>query len=323
LTRELLETLVPVDLDDLTYSGRYNTSYLGEVVIPAKSISTTRLVQTSATSVSPNRSVVVVYYGSATSVEGEERRFLEHEHLISLSHDEILFLHTDWQGTHVSNFHALATMEGAQHRFIALHRFPQVPHNPHVGFHCRALARVCENINLLGVQKLDISSSDPQRVANLQLLEYFNTNCLESPPKHRFHVANRCLPMLQAGLDGGATDSDVKQYSKLWQSLENFYLRKGIPFLPRCDMENIVEDVEGVDLSKIPELELRAKEVRVRSTYASVLRHYGQTFQYTWYKDFRIDMAIIVYVIRYTSSHGLVNGPDQFDVYKFKSILVN
>lgn len=88
-------------------------------------------------------------------------------------------------------------------------------------------------------------------------------------------------------------------------------------------MENIVEDVEGVDLSKIPELELRAKEVRVRSMYASILRHYGQTFQYTWYKDFRIDMAIIVCIIRYTSSHGLVDGPDQFDLYKFKSTMLN
>jgi hypothetical protein len=161
LTRELLETLVPVDLDNPTYSGRYVTSYLREVVIPARSISQISLVKTSATSGSPTRCVVAVYYGSATAVEGEAGRFLQHEQVISLGHDIILSLREDWQRTKVLHFHALATMEGTQHRFFALHRFPQVPNNLHVGFHCRALALVCENTNLLCAQKLDISSSNP------------------------------------------------------------------------------------------------------------------------------------------------------------------
>lgn len=75
-------------------------------------------------------------------------------------------------------------------------------------------------------------------------------------------------------------------------------------------MENILKDVEGEDLSKAPELELKAKEKRVRSTYASVLRHYGQMYQHTRYKDFRIDIAILVCVIRYANAHGLIDGPD-------------
>lgn len=64
LARELLETLVPVDLDDPTYSGRYMTSYLSEVMISAKPISQTSLVETSATFGSPTRCVVAYITGA-------------------------------------------------------------------------------------------------------------------------------------------------------------------------------------------------------------------------------------------------------------------
>ncbi len=68
--------------------------------------------------------MMVVYFGSATSLEGEERRMKEHAKIICLDHMEILVLRQESSGT--IQFHVCATLPGAKCRFFATHRFPKV-----------------------------------------------------------------------------------------------------------------------------------------------------------------------------------------------------
>ena len=139
LTTELLDGLTPIDLYDPNYLGNFNSCYLGVVSAPLEFNGKSSVLR-------------IMYFGSATSKEGEARRLAEHEVLLSLNHELVLLLRAR---TKALLFHELGTLPGAEHHFFAINRFPIIRNNITAGFQCRALAQACENLNVISAGKLD------------------------------------------------------------------------------------------------------------------------------------------------------------------------
>ena len=300
LTEELLKGLTPIDLDDPNSTGNFNSCYLCAISIPAESSRATPRV--------------ILYFGSATSVYGEVGRLMAHEGLISLDHEEILLLRSD-QSRGALLFHEFATLPGAEHRFYAIHRFPQIGDNVQAGFHCRALALACENICVISADKLNFSSRDPDgsKICR-QIMDHFKKKRLVPTFQHRFHVANRRQPMTQESPSAFVFKGDLFQ---LYDKLTTFYLETGKLSLSSAEAKQFLEDVEGesFDVCQNSSVELNGKRDRVFLTYALVLRNHGHVYQQTNYGDYRLHIVATAGVIRHASLVGLARGPDEYGIY--------
>ena len=303
LTEELLKGLTPIDLDDPNSTGNFNSCYLGVISIPAESNRATLLR-------------VILYFGSATSVYGEVGRLMRHEDLISLDHEEILLLRRDQSRSRGALlFHEFATLPGAEHRFYAIHRFPQIGDNVQAGFHCRALALACENICVISAEKLDFSSRDPEGSKTCQqIMDHFKKKRLVPNFQHRFHIANRRQPMTQESHSAFVFKGDL---FRLYDKLTTFYLETGKLSLSSAEAKQFLEDVEGegFDVCQTSSGELKHKRYRIILTYALVLRNYGQIYQQTHYDDYRPRLVAAAGVIRHASLVGLARGPDECGIY--------
>ena len=93
---------------------------------------------------------------------GELGRLTEHLEILKKGYGEVVRLRRLGAGG-ILYFHEVATMPGAECKFYAMHRFPQLLDNSPAALQAKLLPKICESLNTASFDKLGISRRNRQK----------------------------------------------------------------------------------------------------------------------------------------------------------------